>query len=105
MSTFDKLPGLLNTVYSAADDPELWPRALGELAEAVDAMAVNLFVSVGSTSLDGITFHHGFNPETVKEYNDYYIDLDPMPEASFAFPVGEFLASSDLVSRICIFRN
>ncbi len=98
MSSFDRLPGLLDSIYTAAEDLDAWPNVLSGLMESFDVMGVNFFINVGSSSPEGITFHQGLDPDTLRSYNEHFFKLDPMVEASFRFAPGKFLSSESLFS-------
>jgi DNA-binding CsgD family transcriptional regulator len=99
MSSFDKLPGLLEKIYAAAEEPEAWEDALSGIVTTVDVMGVNFFINFGSSSPDGIALTSGMDLQTLQRYNEYYFKIDPMVRASFEFPLGVFLSSEYLFSE------
>jgi DNA-binding CsgD family transcriptional regulator len=99
MSSYDKLPGLLDKIYAAAEEPEVWEAALSGIMTSFDVMGVNFFINVGSPSPEGIALTSGMDLQTLERYNEYYFKLDPMVRASFEFPPGVFLSSEYLFSE------
>ena len=99
MSSFDRLPGLLDSIYTAAEDPGAWPGVLTGIMSTFDVMGANFFINVGSSSPDGMAIAQGMEPDVLRRYNEYYFDLDPMVKASFRYPPGTFLSSESLFSE------
>jgi len=99
MSSFDKLPGLLDSIYTAAEEPDAWPSVLTGIRQTFDVMGVNFFIDVGSSSPGGITFQEGLDDETLSRYNEHFFRIDPMVKASLLFPCGVFLSSESLFSE------
>jgi len=99
MSSFDRLSGLLDSIYTAAEEPEAWPSVLTGIMSAFDVMGVNFFINFGSSSPGGMAYAMGMDPDTLQRYNEYYFELDPMVKASVRYPPGAFLSSEYMFSN------
>jgi len=96
MSRETDLLSLVDGIYAAADDPGLWPGALGRMADLFDVRAVNLLYTDGGRRPDGVMVNHGLDPDLVSRYNAYYVTVDPIVAASLRSPIGEFFSSEAL---------
>ncbi|HJT88876.1 MAG TPA: hypothetical protein VJ732_13495, partial [Bryobacteraceae bacterium] len=78
MSATDRMLGVIESVYDAATDENLWPEALRKLAEFTASQAATFWVLDGSETprLPVFTFLN-FDPSAVREYLETTAALDP----------------------------
>src|SRR6266404_93332 len=68
---------LLDSLYSAAGDPEAWNQFLGHVAQRLDAPWTG-FISMDQTSHERcLNFQFGIPPEATRLYEHYYGSVDP----------------------------
>ncbi|MBX3580051.1 MAG: helix-turn-helix transcriptional regulator [Rhizobiaceae bacterium] len=70
-----KVSGGLETIdlfYRAAMEPELWPDALGRLAEAVGCLGTALIPITPSDTITGLTVSHGLDEAAVDYRRDWW---------------------------------
>ncbi len=89
---------LLDAVYAAAEDQALWPAALAHMSTIFDVCGVNLWFNAEGRKPNGVTVNHGIDPELVRLYNEHYVTVDPIVEASLRVPTGTVVDSHEVFS-------
>jgi hypothetical protein len=98
MSSKNHLLGLIDLVYQAVLDADLWPAVLIKLADTVSASQIampsfdwraNVFATIAPR----------FDPEMVATYENYWAFREPLVSRAAQRPVGELYVLDNLMSR------
>jgi DNA-binding CsgD family transcriptional regulator/PAS domain-containing protein len=90
---------LIGDIYDAAMDPGLCMGTLGRISDFVGGHAAGLYTKDASTRTGGIYYDDGgIEPRYVRLYFDKYIKLDPSTTAHFIAPIGEPMATEDVIA-------
>jgi DNA-binding CsgD family transcriptional regulator len=98
MSTGGKLVGLIDLIYEAALDNDLWPAVAMKIADAVGAAQVampsfdwraNIFTTVAPR----------FDPEFLAAYGQHWAFQEPVVPRAMHWPPGKIYALDDLLPR------
>jgi DNA-binding CsgD family transcriptional regulator len=89
---------LVGDAYDAALDPELWPSVLGQLCVFARATTANLFSQDVINRTASRIFNWGGEPRYHALYVEKYARINPVFPKGLAFPVGEVMSLSDVIS-------
>jgi len=81
--------GVIEAIYGAALEPDLWPDALDRVAGCLAADHAHIFIADTSTFVPSFAaVGHGFPTEQLDDYHTYYQALDPRIESGRRLPAG-----------------
>jgi len=98
MSLNDRLLAVIDLVYAAALEGELWPKALTELADGMGADHVMIGIHDPVTNFFS-NIAPRTDPEAVISYADHWADRNPLWQRSAALPVGRVFSPDTLMQR------
>jgi DNA-binding CsgD family transcriptional regulator/PAS domain-containing protein len=95
----DEFPHLLDLLYDAALDPELWPAFLDRLPQVLGA-ACGVLHTFDVPTAAMLAFHgFGFDPAYLASYGHYYANVNPYAPVGFEKArVGEPFVASDFLA-------
>ncbi|HSL16843.1 MAG TPA: helix-turn-helix transcriptional regulator [Methylomirabilota bacterium] len=97
MTSAREVLAAVGAVHEAALEPAGWPVALGALCSVLRSTAMNLVVVDDRAFPGAAVAHHGFDPELVRLYNEYYVRVDPVHQAGRRLDTGGVVCSNQLM--------
>jgi DNA-binding NarL/FixJ family response regulator len=92
------LSTLIGTIYDAALDPSVWPRALEGIRSFVGGCAANFYWQEVSKENAGVFHCVGIEPAYLESYFQTYTKLNPLYPTSAFFPPGRVFGSTEVLS-------
>jgi len=95
----EQLSRLIGTIYDAALDSELWPRALEGVCGFVGGSMANIFWQDVVAKTAKRFFEWGADPDYTQLYMEKYSKINPLFPAAYFFPVEHVFNQSDVISQ------
>lgn len=92
----EKLLELIERIYDAALDPNLWPRFVDQLVATADSTTGAIFSLDSNTVTSRFIAHHGLSERAMSDYEAYYAAKDPWNPAMIRAPLGNLFFSHQL---------
>jgi DNA-binding CsgD family transcriptional regulator len=98
MSDDSKIIALIDLIYEAALDADLWPPVLAKLADATGALQAIIATMDRRTNTFASISRRAY-PDLEASYKDYWAFRNPLWDNATALPVGEVFALDTLMPR------
>ena len=93
------LLSLIELIYSAAEQPELWPAVLARTSAAIGGESLALFAAFPHSKAPDILALHEMPPDVWSAYATYYAGVNPiMPLAEATLEAGGVAYTQDVIS-------
>jgi DNA-binding CsgD family transcriptional regulator/PAS domain-containing protein len=99
----DELNDLIALIYETALDRHLWPRVTDRLADLTGARVCQISICDGTTQ-KVVDVAPRVPPESLQDYEKYWVHHNPQIAAGRSKPVGAVLSVHDLIPRASLLR-
>lgn len=96
-SYYGRVLELIDQLYGAAVDDELWPTVLGELRTLLDCEGSTLFFTDNRLKPIDSFFGNNVPPEAITSYRSHYHEVDIRMHRSVPHHIGRIVTDGDLV--------
>ena len=95
----DPIDGVLNAIYEAGADAQMWNGVLSQLTERMGGSGAVLHI--GDTNCSGFAFgaNHQLDPDALAAYAQYYFSINPLNPPLTRQPAGAVVSDDMLVPR------
>lgn len=104
-SYYGRVLALIDQLYGAAVDDELWPIVLGELREMLDCEGCTLFFTDSKLRPIDSFFESHVPAEAVSAYRSHYHQVDIRMHRSIPHHIGRIVTDGDLVDEMEVERH
>ncbi|MEQ1717012.1 MAG: helix-turn-helix transcriptional regulator [Hyphomicrobium sp.] len=99
MPTLTALSGLIGRIYDCALEPKLWPGALSELCDRLDAKAASIHTFNPIEGSIGLYIEHGGDPKYAQSLIQQYAALSPTGTAVLLADIEQPVGVFDLIDE------
>jgi hypothetical protein len=96
--------GLLNLIYDAAAEEELWPQAMIDIADLTGSLGGFVFGVENKARMVTFTFHGRMSDESHRVYRERHV-MNPLATYMINSPVGKLVRSDDILPLSALQRT